>query len=87
MDEREELKQELKTELKWVKYRMRMLDVIEEKLLKMKSLAEVAKALNISVDEIETINIKINNLAKGVRTLDEGSRKHRNKLAIKKLNR
>jgi hypothetical protein len=29
MDEREELKQELKEELQWVKYRMRMLDIIE----------------------------------------------------------
>ena len=43
MDEREELKQELKSELQWVKYRIRMLDIIEEKLLQMRNVAQVAK--------------------------------------------
>ena len=42
MDEREVLIQELKAELQWVKYRTRMLDIIEEKLLKMRKRAEIA---------------------------------------------
>lgn len=75
MDEREELKQELKLELQWVKYRIRMLDIIEEKLVKMRNMAEVAKERNLSADEVESINTEINNLAEQVRALDEESRK------------
>ena len=75
MDEREELKQELKSELQWVKYRMRMLDIIEEKLVKMRNLAEVARVGNISAYETESINAEINNLAQQARALDEESRK------------
>jgi len=75
MDEREELKQELKEELQWVKYRMRMLDIIEEKLLQMRKMAEVAKAENLSTDEVEAINNEINNIAEQVRALDSESRR------------
>ena len=75
MNEREELKQELEAELQWVKYRIRMLDIIEEKLLKMKKTAEAAKDLDLSVDQIELINTEINNLAEQARALDEESRK------------
>lgn len=78
MDEREELKQELKSEFQWVKYRMRMLDIIEEKLVKMRNMAEVAKEVNLSEYEIEAINIEINNLAEQIKALDEESRKIKN---------
>ena len=63
MDERQELKQELKSELQWVKYRIRMLDIIEEKLVWMRNMAEVVKEGSLSEDEVELINEKINNLA------------------------
>lgn len=75
MDEREELKQELKSELQWVKYRIRMLDIIEEKLVQMRNMAEVAKERNLSEDEVESINTQINNLAEQARAIDEESRK------------
>ena len=75
MDEKEEFKQELEAELQWVKYRTRMLDIIEEKLLLMKKMAEAVKEQNLSEDEIQAINIEINNLADQVRALDEESRK------------
>lgn len=75
MDEREELKQELKSELQWVKYRIRMLDIIEEKLVQMRNIAEMAKEGNFSVDEIESINEEINNLAEQAIALEEESRK------------
>lgn len=74
MDEREELNQELKEELQWVKYRMRMLDIIEGKLVKMKKMAEVAKEETLSSNEVEAINNEINNLAEQVKALDEESR-------------
>ena len=70
MDEREELKQELKSELQWVKYRIRMLDIIEEKLVQMRNMAEVAKEGNLSEDEVNAINAQINNLAEQARAID-----------------
>ena len=75
MDEREELKKELEAELQWVKYRIRMLDIIEEKLLQMRKMAEVAKEANLSVEKIEAINAEIHNLEEQVRGLDSESRR------------
>ncbi len=75
MDEREELIQQLKAELQWIKYRMRMLDIIEEKLLKMRRMAETAKELNLSEEEINSLNIEIHNLEEQVKALDSESRK------------
>ena len=75
MDEREELKQELKSELQWVKYRIRMLNIIEEKLVQMRKMGEVAREENISVDKVEAINAEINNLEEQVRALDSESRR------------
>ncbi|MBY6931394.1 hypothetical protein FDC70_06010 [Clostridium botulinum] len=59
----------------WVKYRQRMLYIMEEKLLQMKQLAEKAKEENISSDELEELNTKLNNLAKQVKGLDGESRR------------
>lgn len=73
-DEKEELIQQLKAELQWVKYRMRMLDIIEEKLLQMKRMAEIAKESNFSSEEIEAINVEIHNLEEQVKAIDSESR-------------
>ncbi|GEA29281.1 hypothetical protein [Clostridium diolis] len=75
MDEREELIHQLKAELQWIKYRMRMLDIIEEKLLQMRMMTETAKELNLSAEEINFLNIEIHNLEKKVKALDSESRK------------
>lgn len=75
MDEKEELKQELEQEIQWVQYRQKMLDIIEEKLLQMKQLAEQAKEENLSPAELELLNDRLNNLAEQVRALDSESRK------------
>ena len=75
MDEREELKEELEQELLRVKYRQKMLDIIDEKLLQMKRLAEKAKQGNLTVGEIETLNDRLNNLATQVKALDGESRR------------
>jgi hypothetical protein len=45
MDEKEELKQQLQQELQWVHYRQRMLNIMEEKLLQMRQLADRANNL------------------------------------------
>lgn len=56
MDEREELKKELKAELQWVKYRLRMLDIIEKKLLKkIIDMAGSTKNRDLSGNEIKVI--------------------------------
>jgi len=75
MNEKEELKKELEQELQWVQYRQKMLDIIEEKLMKMKELAEQAKDNNLSPEEIAVLNAKLNRLAAQVNALDEESRK------------
>ncbi len=75
MDEKEEIKQELGLELQWVQYRQRMLDIMEEKLLQMKQIAEQAKEENLSPIELKALNARINNLAEQVRALDSESRR------------
>jgi flagellin-like hook-associated protein FlgL len=74
MDEKEELIQKLKEELEWVKYRMRMLDIIEEKLLQMRAMAKTAKENNLSVKEIEAINDEIHSLEEQIKAIDSESR-------------
>lgn len=75
MDEKEELKQELEQELQWVRYRQKMLDLIEDKLLQMKQIAEQAKEGNLSPAELEVLNDRLNNLVAQVRAIDSESRK------------
>ncbi|MBN7573054.1 hypothetical protein C1H57_00365 [Clostridium sp. 2-1] len=78
MDEREELKEELKAELQWIKYRIRMLDIIEERLLKMREIIGKAKELNLNANKVEEMNMEINDLAQQIRALDGESRKTEN---------
>ena len=74
MNEKEELKKELEQELQLVQYRMKMLDIIEEKLLQMRQLAEKAKQGNLTPVEIEVLNFRLKDLEKQVRALDGESR-------------
>lgn len=74
MNEREELEKELKEELQWVKYRQRMLDVIEEKLTKMKNIAEQAREKNLIESELRELNIELNNLSEQVKAIDSESK-------------
>ena len=62
MDEREELKEELQQKLQWVQYRQKMLNIMEAKLLQMKLIAEQAKQGNITSEELEDLNDRLNNL-------------------------
>ena len=74
MDEKEELKQELQQQLEWVQYRQDMLDIIEEKLLQMKEITKQAQQENLSSEEMEILNAKLNNLAAQVNAIDSESR-------------
>ena len=74
-NEKEELKQELEQELLWVKYRKNMLDIIDEKLLKMREIAEKIKNKKLSKKEIEELNSKLSILKMQVKAIDGESRK------------
>jgi len=74
MNEKEELKKELEQELQLVQYRMKMLDIIEEKLMQMRQLAEKAKQENLTPVEIEALNSRLKDLEKQVIALDGESR-------------
>ena len=74
MDDKEQLKQELQEELQWVKYRQKMLDIIEDKLLEMREIAEQAKQSYITSAQQKALNARINNLAAQVRAIDSESR-------------
>lgn len=52
-----------------------MLDIIDEKLLQMKRLAEQAKQGNLATGEMEVLNDRLNNLATQVKALDGESRR------------
>ncbi|PRR82861.1 hypothetical protein [Clostridium vincentii] len=79
MDEREELKIQWEQELQWVKYRQNMLDIMDEKLLQMKEIAEKSKLGNLTLGELEVLNAKLNNLGAQVKALDDESRKIENR--------
>lgn len=76
MDERGELKKELEQEIQWIKYRQRILDIIDEKLLQMRQLVENVNQDNLAEEELEMINVRLNDLAIQVRALDSESRKN-----------
>ncbi|WP_127836699.1 hypothetical protein [Clostridium prolinivorans] len=70
MDEKEELIQELQR----VKYRIQILDMIEERLLIMRQLAEIARDNKFNENEIREINQRIEKLVNEINALDEESR-------------
>lgn len=74
MNDNLENKEFLQEKLKWVKYRLEMLDEIENKLKEMRSLAETVKNNTLNPIKIKEINIKIEQLKKEVIELDEKSR-------------
>ncbi|MCY6483675.1 hypothetical protein OW763_04845 [Clostridium aestuarii] len=79
MNEREELIEELLQEFKLVKYRQKMLDIMEKKLFQMRCLAKQVKQENLTEKEIQVLNARVNNLAQQVRALDGESRRKEDK--------
>lgn len=70
---REELEEKLQEELEWVKYRLRMLDIMEKKLYQMKDIAQKSNN-NIPEEERKELDKKIKFLEMQVNALDEESR-------------
>lgn len=75
MDEKEELKKELEQELEWVKYRTKMLDLIELKLMEMRELAERATDESLDDTERDVIQKRLKELESQVNGLDSESKK------------
>lgn len=53
----------------------KMVDIIEEKLLEMKQIAEQAKQENLTARELELLNNRLNNLAEQVKAIYSESRR------------
>lgn len=60
--------------LKWVMYRLRVLDEIESKLEEMKAIAIHARDNTLDSHKIQELNVEIRELEKEVNELDEKSR-------------
>lgn len=60
--------------LKWVKYRLRILDEIESKLEEMKAIAICARDNSLDSHITQELNIKIRALEKEVNELNDKSR-------------
>jgi hypothetical protein len=72
MNEKEELKQGLRQELEWVKYRQRMLDIIERKLIEMKQLTELVRRESFTGEEVSS---DIMSLLDHIKAIDGESRR------------
>ena len=82
MDEKEKVKQELQQQLEWVEYRQKMLGIIEEKLLQMREITEQVKQGNLSSEEIEVLNDRLNNLGEQVNAIDSESNRTESKKIV-----
>lgn len=72
-NEAEICKQQLTEELQLVKYRIKMLDIIELKLFDMRKLAEYAEDNLLSFDEVEAINKRLKELSLQIKCINEES--------------
>jgi hypothetical protein len=70
MTEQEQVRKKLQEQLDKVNRRLEILDMIEEKLLQMKKLAERVVDEELAQEEIQEINKKVQNLGEQVRLLD-----------------
>lgn len=66
---------ELKQELQWIQYRQKILNIIEDKLVEMRKVAEMAKNNKFTKEELVEMNIKLNDLAMQIRALNAESEK------------
>ncbi|ABR46970.1 hypothetical protein Amet_0745 [Alkaliphilus metalliredigens QYMF] len=62
MEDQEQVKKEMEQQLEKVKYRIQMLDLIEEKLFQMRELAQRVIDEELSNEEIENINQQVKTL-------------------------
>ena len=73
MTKQDQAKKQLIDQLEKVKFRLEILDMIEEKLLKMKDLAQRVLDEDLTDKEISKINAEVKNLGEQVGLLDSES--------------
>lgn len=64
----------IEDELNWVRYRIKILDIINIKLLEMRFIADIAKNTDIEATQRIKLNERINLLKSEINALDEESR-------------
>ncbi|MGF7184466.1 hypothetical protein GGQ84_000549 [Desulfitispora alkaliphila] len=70
MKDQEQVKKEMEQQLERVKYRIKILDLIEEKIFEMRELAQKVVDGDLTDEETESINQRVKNLEQQVRLLD-----------------
>lgn len=70
MTEQEQVKEQMEEKLKKVNFRLQILDMIEDKLLKMKKLAQRVVDEDLTEKEIRDINREVQGLGEQVKLLD-----------------
>jgi|BioPla2DNA2_1021312.scaffolds.fasta_scaffold29590_2 ppGpp synthetase/RelA/SpoT-type nucleotidyltranferase len=70
MAEQEQIKKHIQEQLEKVNRRLKILDMIEEKLFRMRELAQRVIDEEITDEEIEEINKQVQDLGEQVRLLD-----------------
>lgn len=73
MTDNDNIKKELEEQLEKVKKRLQILDMIDEKLLHMRKLAQRVVYEDLNNEEIHEINKKVQNLEEQVKLLDSES--------------
>ena len=73
MENQEQVKKEIKQRLEKIKYRIKILDMIEEKLFKMRGLAQRVLEEELTDKEIKEINKEVQNLEEQVQLLNSQS--------------
>ncbi|ABR46961.1 hypothetical protein Amet_0736 [Alkaliphilus metalliredigens QYMF] len=73
MEDQEQVKKEMEQQLEKIKYRIQMLDLIEEKLFQMRELAQRVIDEELSNEEIENINQQVKTLEKQFKLLNSES--------------
>lgn len=72
MTEKDQVRKQLQEQLDEVNKRLRVLDMMEEKLFQMKALAQKAIDENLADEETQEINKQVKDLEEQVRLLDSG---------------
>lgn len=73
MKDQRQVKEEMKQELERVKYRTEILDLIEEKLFKMRALAQRVVDEDLSDEETEEMNQQVQFLDQEIKLLNSES--------------
>ena len=73
MENQDQAKEEIEQELEKVKYRIQIVDLIEEKLFEMRALAQRVVDEELTDEEVESINQRVQSLDQEIKLLNSES--------------